>query len=122
MAEGTLRTVRDWDLPPGAKAQQVNGYDMAYVEKGSGTPVVFVHGASVDYRYFMAQMEPFALKYRAIAVSLRHYYPERWKDEGEFSLDQQVADLVRTLTTIFSSASSIRCAKLSEIPAIRCHA
>jgi len=72
----------------------VNRYDMAYIEKGTGTPVIFVHGAAVDYRYLAEQVDHFATKYRAIAVSLRHYYPERWDGEGEFSLRQQVDDLV----------------------------
>jgi hypothetical protein len=42
---------RSWQLPDGAKAASVNGYDLAYVEKGAGVPVVFVHGGGVDYRY-----------------------------------------------------------------------
>jgi pimeloyl-ACP methyl ester carboxylesterase len=67
---------------------------MAYVERGAGVPVIFVHGSGVDYRYWAAQMEFFASKYRAIAVSLRRYYPEPWHGEGEFSLNQQAADVV----------------------------
>jgi hypothetical protein len=31
---------RTCDLPAGAKAIQVNGYDMAFVERGTGQPVV----------------------------------------------------------------------------------
>lgn len=85
--------VRTWELPTGVKTAQVNGYEMAYVEQGSGVPVIFVHGAAVDYRYFTAQMEPFSAKYRTIAVSLRRYYPEPWRGDGEFSLNQQVVDL-----------------------------
>lgn len=85
---------RTWQLPPDVKAMRVNGYDMAYLERGAGVPVVFVHGAGADYRYWAAQMDPFAAKYRAIAVSLRNYYPEPWRGEGTFSLNQQVADLV----------------------------
>ncbi|MDM0029012.1 alpha/beta hydrolase [Variovorax sp. J31P216] len=85
---------RTWELPAGVKAVQVNGYEMAYVEQGSGVPVIFVHGAAVDYRYFSAQMEPFSGKYRTIAVSLRRYYPEPWRGDGEFSLNQHVDDLM----------------------------
>ena len=79
------------DLP--IKSMHVNEYDMSYVEAGRGTPVIFVHGSGVDYRYFAAQMDPFAAKYRAIAVSLRHFYPEHWDGEGEFSTKEHVADL-----------------------------
>jgi esterase len=85
---------RTWQLPTDVKVVQANGYDMAYVERGAGVPVVFVHGAGIDYRYWVAQMEPFSERYRAIAVSLRHYYPEPWRGDGDFSLSQQVADLV----------------------------
>lgn len=85
---------RTWSLPPGVKVLRVNGYDMAYVEQGSGVPVVLVHGALVDYRYYAAQMEPFSANYRVISVSLRHYYPEHWDGNGnEFSYQQHAADV-----------------------------
>jgi pimeloyl-ACP methyl ester carboxylesterase len=67
---------------------------MAYTERGSGPPLVLVHGAGLDYRYWAGQMEPFSAKYRTIAVSLRHYFPEPWRGDGEFSLSQHVADLI----------------------------
>ena len=85
--------VRTWELPAGVKTAQVNGYEMAYVERGSGDPVILVHGSGVDYRYWAGQMEPFSVKYRTVAVSLRRYYPEPWRGDGDFSLNQQVADL-----------------------------
>jgi pimeloyl-ACP methyl ester carboxylesterase len=83
-----------WDLPPGVQTLRVNDYDMAYVEQGSGAVVLLVHGSVTDYRYFSAVLGPVAARYRAIAVSLRHYYPEPWEGTGEFSLRQQVADLI----------------------------
>jgi pimeloyl-ACP methyl ester carboxylesterase len=86
--------VRTWELPAGVKTVQVNGYDMAYIERGAGDPVILVHGAGVDYRYWAAQMEPFSAEYRTVAVSLRRYYPEPWRGDGGFSLNQHVADLV----------------------------
>ena len=85
---------RTWELPAGVKTAPVNGYEMAYVERGAGTPVIFVHGLGVDYRHFAAQMEPFSARYRVIAVSLRRHYPEPWRGEGDFSLEQQAQDLV----------------------------
>ena len=84
---------RTWELPAGVKTLQVNGYEMAYTERGAGVPLLLVHGSGVDYRYFAAQMEPLAARYRVIAVSLRHYYPEPWRGEGEFRLNQHAADL-----------------------------
>ncbi|MBI5275604.1 MAG: alpha/beta hydrolase [Burkholderiales bacterium] len=84
---------RTWALPPEAKTLPVNGYEMAYVERGRGVPVVLVHGSGIDYRFFAAQMEPMAAKYRAIAVSVRHAWPEPWRGEGAFTMNQHAADL-----------------------------
>lgn len=86
-------------LPAGVKAAPVNGYDMAYVEKSAGNAVVFAHGMLMDYPCFMAQMDPFAAKHRAIAVSLRHYYPARWDGRGTFSLAQHIDDVIAHRTT-----------------------
>lgn len=82
------------DLPPGVKSLRVNGYDMAYVERGSGPPMVLVHGANSDYRFFSEVMDSLAARHRVISVSLRHYYPERWDGKGgDFSMKQHVADV-----------------------------
>jgi len=91
----SISPVPPWPLPDGVKSERVNGYDLAYVEHGAGVPVVFVHGGGLDYRYFSPQMEPFGQHYRAIAISLRHCYPEPWGGEGEFSLDQHALDLTK---------------------------
>jgi len=83
------------ELPPGVKTLSVNGYDMAYVEKGNSRPLILVHGALNDYRVWAAQMEPLGRSNRAIAVSLRHYFPERWDGKGgSFSMQQHAADLI----------------------------
>ena len=76
------------------KTMRVNGCDMAYVEHGSGVPVILVHGAISDYRYWTSQIRPFSENYRAISVSLRHCYPERWNGEGDGgSFRQHVQDM-----------------------------
>jgi pimeloyl-ACP methyl ester carboxylesterase len=81
-------------LGPELKSLRVNGYDMAYVERGSGPPMVLVHGANSDYRFFSEVMDAFAARHRVISVSLRHYYPERWDGKGaDFSMRQHVADM-----------------------------
>lgn len=87
-------TPRTWDLPPTVKVLEANGYEMAYVERGSGIPVVLVHGSLTDYRYWAPQMESFSSNYRVVAVSLRHFYPESWNGEGnDFSVAQHAKDL-----------------------------
>lgn len=83
-----------WPLPEGVKSISVNGYEMAYQESGSGTPLVLVHGALTDYRYWYLLAPEFSKRYRVIAVSLRHYYPERWDGSADdFSYEQHAADV-----------------------------
>lgn len=84
---------RGWDLPAGVKSLQVNGYPLAYVERGTGPTVLLVHGAGNDYRTWAPQMDPLSSRFRVVAMSLRHYYPEPWKGEGEFSLVLHARDV-----------------------------
>jgi alpha/beta hydrolase fold len=80
---------------------EVNGTTLAYAEQGTGQPVVFVHGGSGDLRVWANQIEAFASKYRAIAVSCRHYYPNEPIHEGEdLPLDTHVADLAAFLRAL----------------------
>lgn len=76
------------------RTMRVNGYDLAYLESGSGTPVVLIHGSLNDYRAWEPQMKPFAARYRVIALSLRHHYPERWDGRGDdYNIRQQANDV-----------------------------
>ena len=36
-----------WPFHDGVKPEPVNGYDLAYVERGAGVPVAFVHGSGL---------------------------------------------------------------------------
>jgi esterase len=93
-------TPRTWELPPGVKTLEVNGYELAYLEKGVGVPLVLLHGTAVDYRYFTASMDALAVGHRVIAVSLRHHYPERWDGKGDYNLPllaSDVAEFIRKL-------------------------
>lgn len=71
---------------------RVNGYDLSYVEAGSGKPLLLVHGSLCDHRFWRPQMEPLAAQRRVIAVSLRHYWPENWNGSGTGFSPQQHAD------------------------------
>ena len=48
-----------------------NGVQIYYEEKGSGQPVVFIHGLWGSCRYFYRQVQWFGERYRAIAIDLR---------------------------------------------------
>ena len=82
-------------IQPEVKTLRVNNYDMSYVESGKGAPLVLVHGALNDYRNWLPLLKEFGDSNRTIAVSLRHYYPERWDGKGsDLSLQQHADDLV----------------------------
>jgi pimeloyl-ACP methyl ester carboxylesterase len=61
---------------------------------GTGVPVVMIHGAFCDFRYFEPQQIAFARNRRAIAVSLPGYYPDH--DDGSasrLSAEQHIQDV-----------------------------
>jgi pimeloyl-ACP methyl ester carboxylesterase len=73
---------------------RVNDVDLSYVDQGVGTPVVFVHGAWMDLRYWEPQREVIAVKYRFIALTLRYHGTAPWADDGsKYSTATQLADL-----------------------------
>ncbi len=74
------------------KTIDVNGYSMSYVERGDGTPVIFVHGSLSDYRTWLPLLDDFSENNRAISLSLRHYYPEQWDGNGDQISLQSHAD------------------------------
>jgi pimeloyl-ACP methyl ester carboxylesterase len=72
----------------------VNGTTIRYWEQGSGIPVVFVHGAISDHRYWDSQREPVSKHYRFIAIDRRYFGNAPWSDKGErHSESTHVADL-----------------------------
>jgi pimeloyl-ACP methyl ester carboxylesterase len=80
---------------------KTNRYDMAFVERGEGIPLLLVHGSISDYRWWSEQMEPFGKHYRTIAVSLRHFWPERWNGEGDgFTIQQHTLDVAAFISAL----------------------
>jgi pimeloyl-ACP methyl ester carboxylesterase len=81
-------------LEPSAKQLLVNGTTIRYWEQGRGVPVVFVHGAISDHRYWEAQREAVAKRYRFIAIDRRYFGTAPWPDTGaQRSRATDVADL-----------------------------
>jgi pimeloyl-ACP methyl ester carboxylesterase len=52
-----------------------NGVKLYYEEAGRGTPIVFVHEFSGDFRSWEAQMRHFSRRYRCVAFNARGYPP-----------------------------------------------
>ena len=83
------------------KVVEVNGVQLQYVEKGSGEPIVFVHGAVSDLRAWDGLSDRIAENHRFIAYTQRYFGTEPWKDEGkEFSVATHANDLVQFLSTL----------------------
>jgi len=80
------------------KRLRVNDYDMAYVEVGQGRPLVCVHGSLGDFRTWSSMLGPLSARCRVIALSLRHFFPERWDGVGgRYTIAQHVSDLIAFL-------------------------
>jgi esterase len=52
------------------KSLRVNDHDMAYIEVGSGRPLVCVHGSLNDFRCWSAMLGPQAPRDRAELAAL----------------------------------------------------
>src|SRR5215467_11584821 len=79
---------------------RVNGVDLSYIDDGVGTPVVFVHGAWMDLRYWEPQREGVAAHHRFVAYTLRYHGTAPWPDDGKnYSAATHAADLASGLHT-----------------------
>jgi non-heme chloroperoxidase len=54
---------------------KVNGVELAYIERGTGEPVVLLHGGQADYRAWQHAMDTLSRSYRVISYSRRYNYP-----------------------------------------------
>jgi pimeloyl-ACP methyl ester carboxylesterase len=98
MTQPIAQTVRDLPLPPGLKIVEVNGASLAYQERGSGEPVVFVHGSISDVTIWEPQLAPVGERYRGIAYSRRYAWPnEDLADGARDTMQPHVADLLALL-------------------------
>jgi len=62
---------------PELKKEDINGVEVHYIEKGTGEPLILLHGGLFDYRSWEPQFEEFAKKYRVISYSRRYSYPNK---------------------------------------------
>ncbi len=74
---------------------EVGRVTLAYVEAGTGQPVLFVHGIPTDYRAWNGQIESFSKKYHVVAYSRRLAQPNRnTMDYQSSTVENNSADLV----------------------------
>lgn len=88
------------DAPP-LQAVLANGYRFAYAERGDGPPVLLVHGALTDLRFWSAQLDGLAGAARVIAVSRRGHYPNPWRaDDPPAGFATTAADLAAIIRAL----------------------
>jgi pimeloyl-ACP methyl ester carboxylesterase len=81
----------------GLKTVEANGTALAYLERGSGESVVFVHGSSQDLRTWLHQIDDVSSAHRAIIYSRRYARPNEDIPPGQ---DDQMLPHVDDLLTM----------------------
>jgi len=77
-----------------------NGITIHYVEKGSGPPLILVHGSLSDYTYWLSQMTPLSRHYRVVAYSRRYNWPNSNPERNGYSAEADAEDLVSLIGTM----------------------
>lgn len=81
-------------LSPEWRRVEIEGTSMAWTDRGSGEPVVLVHGSLGDLRSWRAHMQSLAKGFRVIAYSRRYHHPNPAPTAGaEYSIARDVRDL-----------------------------
>lgn len=90
---------------PEEKQMVVNGTTLSYVEEGTGSPVVFVHGAISDMRVWDMYRPKIADERRFIAYTQRYYGTSEWPDKAEhFSRETHIKDLIAFVEALDAGA------------------
>src|SRR5437879_8615559 len=85
-----------------------NGVELHYAERGSGIPVVFVHGSLSEGGFWNEQVAYFAAHgYRAIAYSRRYNPPNTTKPQQGYSADVAADDLAGLLGALHLGLVSV---------------
>jgi pimeloyl-ACP methyl ester carboxylesterase len=72
----------------------VNGARLDYVERGSGEPLVLVHGSASDRRTWDCQLAALGGSFHVVAYSRRYHWPNQPIARGDdYSMPEHVADL-----------------------------
>ncbi len=78
--------------------KSINGTTLSYEERGSGVPVVLLHGFPLDRRIWKDQVDPLSKQYRVIAVDLRGFGQS--KSNTPFTMKSLAEDICSLLRAI----------------------
>jgi pimeloyl-ACP methyl ester carboxylesterase len=79
---------------------EINSVRLAYVQRGTGVPVVFVHGGISDLTIWGPILEPVSRRFRAIAYSRRYAWPNEPIPDGKADT---IAEHARDLATLIET-------------------
>ena len=85
--------VRGFETPIEMPRLRTNDVETYYESRGSGPPVVFVHGAWVDRRQWTPQVEALADDYRVVTYDVRGHGRTGPSAEERYSVELFAADL-----------------------------
>lgn len=90
-----------------SKFIEVGGVRIAYTELGTGEPVVFVHGAFSDHRFWGGQVADLAADYCCLALDQR-YCGSSWTEiPGTYSLSTHATDLGRFISEVVARPAHV---------------
>jgi pimeloyl-ACP methyl ester carboxylesterase len=90
------------------KTLTANGTRLATVDRGSGPPLVFVHGFPLDHTMWDAQIETLSGRHRVIAPDLRGFGQSGVTD-GTVAMEQFADDLAGLLDAIAAGQRVVLC-------------
>lgn len=87
---------------PVREAKLDNDIGLSYIEAGSGTPVIFIHGTLGDLYMWTSFVNSFGKNYHAIAYSRRYNYPNTnpLKKNANHSTAVEARDLAAFITKL----------------------
>ena len=94
----------DLTLSPAGQPRSIaiNGTHLAILEQGAGEPILFVHGALGDYRFWREVATALSRDYRTVTYSRRAHFPNPWPADYLACDPEQHADDMAALIEALS--------------------
>jgi 3-oxoadipate enol-lactonase len=83
----------------GKTRMQVNGYEMAYEDRGKGLPVLFIHGYPLNRELWQPQVDGLSGSGRILALDLRGHGDSQAVN-GPYSMDLLASDCIALLNAL----------------------